>query len=210
VRDSNTTGQFQPDAASLKGQRFGRWLVLKCGTTKGKQVYWLCRCDCGTEKEVAANNLPNGASQSCGCLARERTSARFKTHGLRGTYEYTLYNSAKTRAKKEGVKFSLRPEDIVIPEFCPVFGVPLAKGEGKVTSNSPSIDRIDSSLGYTLNNIWIISFRANVLKNASTPVELRKIADAVEVKTSAAFHWALGVTQVGGCDFSFVPALTLA
>ena len=41
---------------------------------------------------------------------------------------------------------------------------------------SPSIDRIDSTKGYTKDNIQIISWRANRIKNDSTPEELMQIA----------------------------------
>lgn len=45
------------------GQSFGLWLVLKY---LGKSR-WLCRCDCGTKKEVAGRHLKNDSSKSCGC-----------------------------------------------------------------------------------------------------------------------------------------------
>lgn len=68
-----------------------------------------------------------------------------------------------------------------VPDFCPMLGCKL-NYEGVGSSgwtredNSPSIDRVDSSLGYTIGNIQIISWRANRIKNDSTPEELMKIA----------------------------------
>src|SRR5258708_7092824 len=40
------------------GDRFGRWEIIssETKTMKGK-VRWLCRCDCGLEKYVAAKRL---------------------------------------------------------------------------------------------------------------------------------------------------------
>jgi hypothetical protein len=76
-------------------------------------------------------------------------------------------------------------EKINIPDNCPVLGIPLnyhgvEKQGWSRTDNSPSIDRIDSSKGYTLDNMQIISWRANRIKNDSTPEELRLLADYME------------------------------
>lgn len=72
-----------------------------------------------------------------------------------------------------------------IPDVCPVFGIPLNyNGSGKQgwsrDDSSPSVDRIDSTKGYTKDNIQIISWRANRIKNDSTPEELRRLADYME------------------------------
>lgn len=66
----------------LTGQRFGRLVVLRRGDDQvlrsgTKRVMWICRCDCGSEKRVAARHLKNGSAQSCGCYARESTSKRY-------------------------------------------------------------------------------------------------------------------------------------
>lgn len=51
------------------GQRFGRWVAIARHPQK-KKVLWLCRCDCGTERYVAASDLAIGKSKSCGCLPK--------------------------------------------------------------------------------------------------------------------------------------------
>lgn len=76
-------------------------------------------------------------------------------------------------------------ENLEIPDFCPILGLELNyNGTGMIgwtrQDNSPSIDRIDSRGEYELNNIQIISWRANRIKNDSTPEELRKLADYME------------------------------
>lgn len=67
----------------LSGKTFGRWLVIRAGSRREWEhsTRWVCRCACGTESEVSANHLKRGRSQSCGCLRRERTAERSKTHG---------------------------------------------------------------------------------------------------------------------------------
>jgi len=39
-------------------------------------------CECGNVNVVVFNSLAQGATRSCGCLARELSSERFTTHGL--------------------------------------------------------------------------------------------------------------------------------
>lgn len=51
------------------GDRFGRWTVIGKGK---KRYYSLCKCDCGTVREVSNRNLKEGISKSCGCLKKQR------------------------------------------------------------------------------------------------------------------------------------------
>ena len=80
-------------------------------------------------------------------------------------------------AKCKGVPFNLTLEDIKVPEFCPILGIPLARSTGSHTDSSPSLDRIDPSLGYVRGNVIVISYRANRIKNDATIPELQKISD---------------------------------
>jgi len=55
------------------GKRFNRWLVLKeVGRTKNRSIKYLCKCDCGTIKEVDGCLLRRDVSKSCGCINKER------------------------------------------------------------------------------------------------------------------------------------------
>ena len=56
----------------LTGQQFGYWTVLKFVYTKGGRTWWLCRCACGTEREVVGANLKFGRTLSCGCYTKGR------------------------------------------------------------------------------------------------------------------------------------------
>ena len=81
------------------------------------------------------------------------------------------------RAKRAGRENTLTLTDIVIPDVCPVLGIPLHREERGTWMNAPSVDRIDSSRGYTPDNIIIVSRRANILKRDATPDEMRKLAE---------------------------------
>ena len=90
----------------------------------------------------------------------------------------SIYNRLKSSAKKRGINFSLSlPElnNLSFPITCPIFGIPLKFNRGKMQDNSYSIDRIDSNKGYEIDNIIVISWKANRLKNNSTPEDLKRI-----------------------------------
>jgi hypothetical protein len=61
----------------LVGKKFGRWTVIKRFGIQDKVITWWCKCDCGTEGEVAGYSLRHGRSKSCGCYQKEEVSKRF-------------------------------------------------------------------------------------------------------------------------------------
>lgn len=89
-------------------------------------------------------------------------------------------NQAKRRAKAKNVEFDLTTDDIVIPDVCPVLGIPIDRTAGHQGDNSPSIDRVDNTIGYTKTNIVVISWKANRLKNNATLTELKQIVEYME------------------------------
>ena len=92
-------------------------------------------------------------------------------HYHKNTLSYKL-REAKRRADKKGLDFSITEEDVQIPEFCPLLGIPLKISHKGASYDSPSIDRIDSNLGYIKGNVWVISMRANTVKNDACIEEL--------------------------------------
>jgi hypothetical protein len=92
----------------LSGQRFGAWSIVRYATTRsyagrGAIAYWLCRCDCGTERQVNGSSLRKGQSASCGCVAFKAQSKKLLLHGYArtdkrsGDRTYTTWRSMKYR-----------------------------------------------------------------------------------------------------------------
>lgn len=79
----------------LTGHKYSRWTVLRKAYTKCKNggIYWVCRCDCGNEREVLAASLRNGRSNSCGCRKLENIS----THRMSRTPTYQAWRSMLNR-----------------------------------------------------------------------------------------------------------------
>lgn len=103
------------------------------------------------------------------------------------------YRAVKTRAKKNNMEFNLTEEFLqsIWTDTCPILGIPLysavfesgnsrSESKAKPHDNSPTIDRIDSSKGYTMDNVCIMSYRANMIKNCGTIEEHRAIVRFLE------------------------------
>jgi len=88
-----------------------------------------------------------------------------------------MYRQAKHRAKRDNVPFTITVDHIQIPTHCPVSGVPLVITDGRASECSPSLDRIRPELGYTPNNIIVVSNRVNTLKRDASLEELNAIAE---------------------------------
>ena len=71
---------------------------------------------------------------------------------------------ARNRSKEKSLDFNITEDDIFIPTHCPILGVKLIPN-CKDRTHSMSIDRIDPSKGYVKGNVWVISNRANAMKN---------------------------------------------
>ena len=87
--------------------------------------------------------------------------------------EKSLFYSAKFRAKTNNLDFNIEMEDIVILDKCPVLGIEISTSKEK--NNSPSLDRIIPSLGYTKGNVRVVSWRANWIKNNMSAEEVEKL-----------------------------------
>ena len=87
-----------------------------------------------------------------------------------------LINASKQRAKLNNREHDIDVEAIKsiypVDGCCPIFGIKLEFNEAGFRDNSPSIDRIDSTKGYTRDNIQIISWKANRIKGASSLQDL--------------------------------------
>lgn len=55
---------------NIAGLKFGKLTALYPIRENGK-LFWLCKCDCGTDKKVRSDHLMQGKTKSCGCLSRE-------------------------------------------------------------------------------------------------------------------------------------------
>ena len=90
-----------------------------------------------------------------------------------------LLNAARARARKYGYEFDLTVDDIIMPKYCPLLGIEMFVTESRTGKkhSSFSLDRIDSSKGYTKDNVWVISMKANSMKSDANYEDFKKMAD---------------------------------
>ena len=74
--------------ADITGQRFGRLVAIKRVERPNTNLsYWLCKCDCGKEKEIFLGSLKRGYTTSCGCYHSEV----FKENVRKSNKKYNEY-----------------------------------------------------------------------------------------------------------------------
>ena len=115
-----------------------------------------------------------------GIEKRKKHTDKWKQANPKSLWVHWAVHRAKRRAKEKAVPFNLTSKDLIplVPDACPVFGTPFiftGNASGGIDT-SPSIDRIDPKKGYVLENVAIISVKANALKNAYTAGELMQVA----------------------------------
>lgn len=151
----------------LTGMTFDRLHVDRLYTgpnhLKYSGILWECTCSCGNTCIVQTNNLLNGHTRSCGCLARDVTT----THGLTKTKEgkrlIGIYNAMKARCYRpscngyekyggRGIticdEWTSKPGDPMNTGFINFYNWAISNGyKDKLT-----LDRLNNDKGYSPDN----------------------------------------------------------
>ena len=135
-------------------------------------LQYKCRaCDKDYQKKRRADNLQQSLEYGRAYQKKRRENFDYRLQ--------MLINASKQRAKNKNRVHEITVNDIkeVYPKDgkCPIFGFELEFNNAGFRENSPSIDRIDSTKGYTVDNIQIISWKANRIKSYATVEELETI-----------------------------------
>lgn len=147
----------------------------------------------GCGREIRRDNAAGYCTETPMCKSNYRKAKYAQREGGKGGAaaamrqrdehpDQAMWSSAKARAAKHGIEFSITREDIrqVWTDTCPIFGYELRinqTGAHGHVRESWSLDRIDNSKGYIPGNIQILSYRANAMKSDATPEELLRFAD---------------------------------
>lgn len=152
----------------LTGIVFDRLTVIeRVENNKHGGAVWLCECVCGNIKPIWSANLLGGGTISCGCFSKEKARERIikisqEIHTLEPGVAYSnyLYSNYKNSASRRNIDFLLTLEEFIklITKSCYYCGIPPWEKESKIieTFNGifpiNGIDRVDSYLGYILDN----------------------------------------------------------
>lgn len=161
---------------NLVGQTYDMLTVMSQveGRDRG-QFLWLCRCSCGNEK-VFRTGVIKGGQQSCGCIIHRRKSQSHNWKG-RGELSAVRWNLIKNKAKKRGLEFSVSLDYLwgIYQKqggLCALTGVPIDLGTFKDDYGMASLDRIDSTGGYTEGNVQWVHRTVNFMKQSLSDAEL--------------------------------------
>lgn len=162
----------------LTGQSFGKWTALRLGV---KPSHWVCRCACGTEKEVFIGSLRSGDSTQCvKCQGKQvanfnRINGTNRKHGMHRSPEYKSWRLMKARCYcttdehyldygARGIRVCDRWKDSFENFFADM---------GKKPSPKHTIDRIDVNGDYTpMNCRWATMREQNRNKQRNLYVEV--------------------------------------
>lgn len=153
---------LSPPAVVVAGERYGRLVVIgDAGSTALGQRRYKVRCDCGKETTVVGASLRRGATQSCGCLHRERF--RHEAHGRSGTPEYRTWQAIIQRCtnpKDRAYQYYGARGVKICERWRNSFAAFLAD-MGPKPGRSYSIDRIDEDGNYEPGNCRWVTISAN-------------------------------------------------
>ena len=163
------TSKFQ----DLTGQRFGRLTVVERANDYISQnghhtTQWLCKCACGNEIVVMANNLKR-VTKSCGCYKSEITTEKNITHGVSDSRLYNIWCNIKQRCynKNNNSYKDYGGRGIIICDewldFEPFYEWAMDNGY----NDDLTIDRVDNNGNYEPSNCrWVdIKTQSNNKRN---------------------------------------------
>jgi hypothetical protein len=153
------------------GKRYGRLQITGFShMDRHRTAMFDYTCDCGNTGVVRLSALR--VCKSCGCYNRDSKETGHME--ISGTSWGAIVNSAKHR----GLYLSITIEDLwslylIQDRLCAISGVPVWFGECSTMSDqTASLDRIDSGLGYTKDNIQVVHKDVNIMKGILSNQEL--------------------------------------
>lgn len=122
----------------------------------------ICECDCGNTKIVRLEHLVGNRTNNCGCLPRGNW------RGV-GDLSLTYFANLRRSASRRGILFDVEIAGLWgLFEWqqarCALSGVPIMLGPATSLFGTASLDRKDSSLGYTLDNLQWVHKDVNAMK----------------------------------------------
>jgi hypothetical protein len=137
-------------------------------------------------KQIIDKYFPNWQAE-CGFIVHRRKKVEEHFQKWGDKQDTDLYRSQrfkfktkKYNAERIGHKWDVEFGDLVWPTHCPILGLELDYFNAFRSENSPSFDQLIPGKGYTKDNVRVISYRANRIKNDGTSEEHRRIADYLD------------------------------
>lgn len=163
---SHRRGVTASNLVSIEGQRFGRLVVESFSHSVRGYAHWTCLCDCGKRLTMRSSSIRRGLTQSCGCIRVEKQERNDAVGKLSASY----FRRIKRGAELRGLTFDVTPQqlwDLYTKQngTCDLTGMPIMLERPYKPKQTASLDRIDSSKGYTIDNVVWLHKDVNILKN---------------------------------------------
>ena len=159
---------------NLVGQKFGKLTVIeKTSSTRGGSVLWKCLCDCGSEYQATTRHLnrKNNTVTSCGCnqFRSGKNHAQWAGYeGISGGWWASHVKHSANCKTRQAIDLSLTMKEawelyLAQDRKCALTNLDLIidKDSGK---NTASLDRIDNTKGYNVNNVRWVHKDINMMK----------------------------------------------
>lgn len=142
---------------------------------KTKESVCRCLCECGREVVVYGRYLRSGHKRSCGCLARRKgnENPHWKGHGEISSTFWSSIKSGAEHGRARNIKFEITIEqawELFIKQNrrCALTGLPLTfptkSRRYNTYDGTASLDRIDSTKDYTIDNVQWVHKIVNLMK----------------------------------------------
>lgn len=181
------------------GVVFGRLtIVCRQGTLPDGSIKYLCTCKCGNPHVVAGTVLRKGSSRSCGCLVKENKGRTLYTDREQPAFNQVIV-AYKSSATKRGVGWDLSSNNCrrLFKQPCFYCG----DIETNCASHRPNsiyryngLDRVDPSLGYSIDNVVSCCFICNRAKNAMSMSDFKSWLNRITQ------HQSKRVREVESCQ----------
>lgn len=165
---------------NILGQRFGLLTVVeqRPPTPVGHST-WLCRCDCGKEVIRTSTSMKRSQFSSCGCWHREGVeNPLYRGVGeISGNWFWSVvHRAASGRKSRSSLERKIDIDiqfiwDLFLKQDrkCALSGIvltfPKSSKKEHMKSSTASLDRINSSKGYTKDNVQWVHKDINRMKN---------------------------------------------
>lgn len=148
----------------------------KCGELKNLVIGFFKRKAGKLGYESICKMCTNERKDAWRRLDPQRHCVRHRNWRIRNA-KSSILSHIKYKCKRLNIEFSITQDDIIIPNTCPILGISIFAGSGVPGPNSPSVDRLDPFKGYVSGNVWVISHKANAMKQDATSKELLAFAN---------------------------------
>jgi hypothetical protein len=150
----------------LTNKQYGKLTVKELHRVSKNGAVWKCECECGRIILVRASNLRSGSAIHCRPCSLEERRKRYRVGNMPMYYWRRLMRSAQIR----GIEATVTPEEawsvfVAQNGECALTGRRIGFTRSRGDKTTASLDRKDSSQGYTLSNVQWVHKTINAMKS---------------------------------------------